>query len=316
VKRGGHTGRAEDEGMKAYMFRAAFLLLVLTVSLPFAAGAQASEVKVIVNGVPITNYDIQHRAAFLKVQRRAGASAEQDMIDQTLRSVEMQRLKINISDQAVDEAYARFAKNNKLTPSQLDQVLARTGVGKDHFREFIRVQIGWGQAIAARARAESQDSQNLAWRMLEKGGKKPTATEYMLQQVIFVVPPKDRKAILARRKREAEALRARFQGCDKTRQFAKGLIDVTVRDLGRYLAPELPPDWAQPIKDTKPGSATIVRETERGVEFIGICSAREVSDDRAAQLSLQNTGNQEDKAKAMSDKYMAELKKKARIIER
>jgi peptidyl-prolyl cis-trans isomerase SurA len=152
--------------------------------------------------------------------------------------------------------------------------------------------------------------------MLDKNGKKPTATEYLLQQVIFVIPPKDRGAILGKRKREAEAMRARFNGCDTTRQFAKGLIDVTVRDLGRVLEPELPPDWAEPIKQTKAGAATKVRETPRGVEFIGICSEREVSDDRVARMMFQAQGNQDEKTEELSKKYMAELKEKARIVER
>ena len=46
-------------------------------------------------------------------------------------------------------------------------------------------------------------------------------------------------------------MRARFAGCQSTREFAKGLIDVTVRDLGRKLAPELPPDWAEQIKNSR-----------------------------------------------------------------
>ena len=51
--------------------------------------------------------------------------------------------------------------------------------------------------------------QDAVQRMLQQGGEKPTATEYMLQQVIFVVPASERKASLAKRKREAEAMRAR-----------------------------------------------------------------------------------------------------------
>ena len=34
--------------------------------------AAASEIKYIVNNVPITSYDIQRRAAFMKLQRRKG----------------------------------------------------------------------------------------------------------------------------------------------------------------------------------------------------------------------------------------------------
>jgi peptidyl-prolyl cis-trans isomerase SurA len=112
-------------------------------------------------------------------------------------------------------------------------------------------------------------------------------------------------------------MRARFNGCNNTREFAKGLLDVTVKDLGRKLAPELPPDWAEQIKNTKVGSATGVRETSMGIEFIGICSSREVSDDRVAKLTFQTEGAEGDKSgEELSKKYTAELREKAQIVKR
>jgi peptidyl-prolyl cis-trans isomerase SurA len=59
-----------------------------------------------------------------------------------------------------------------------------------------------------------------------------------------------------------------------------------------------------------------VRETERGVEFIGICSAREVSDDRAAQMVMQSQEGGDEDSRELSDKLTAELRSKARIVER
>jgi peptidyl-prolyl cis-trans isomerase SurA len=53
------------------------------------------------------------------------------------------------------------------------------------------------------------------------------------------------------------------------------------------------------------------------VEFIGICSTREVSDDRVAQLVFQNEGGDGDKkGDELSKKYVEELRAKARIVER
>ncbi len=311
--------------MRKHLFSAALALLVAAAPVSLGAltapPAFASTIKYIVNNVPITTGDIQHRAAFLKLQRRKGDAA-QEMIDQTLRLAEAARLGIRISDSQVDEAYARFASGNKMQLKQLDGIMAQSGVTKEHFKEFIRAQMAWNQAVGARYRAEQGGSgvseQDAVRRMLERGGNKPTATEYMLQQVIFVVPAAERGALMGKRKREAEAMRARFSGCNTTREFAKGLLDVTVRDLGRVLAPQLPSEWADQIKKTKVGAATGVRETERGVEFIGVCSAREVSDDKVAQMMFQNEGDggKGDKGDALAAKYLEELKKKARIVQR
>lgn len=281
--------------------------------------AVASEIVVIVNRTAITSYDIQRRAAFMKLQRRKGnlsEAAEQEMIDQTLRLGEAQRLGIKITDDKVDAAYDNFAKSNKMTIKQLDGIMSQSGVTKAHFKEFIRAQMAWNQALGARNRRDagaSMSEQDVVRRMLQKGGSKPTATEYMLQQVIFVVPANE-KGKMAQRKREAEAMRARFNGCNNTREFAKGLIDVTVRDLGRKLAPELPTDWAEQIKNTKVGGATGVRETAMGVEFIGICSSREVSDDRVAKLTFQTEDAGDKSGEELSKKYTAELREKAKIV--
>jgi len=308
--------------MKKYLFSASFALLVAatTVSVTvMTPPAFASTIKYVVNDVPVTTGDIEHRAAFLRLQRKKGDAA-QEMIDQTLRTAEAKRLGIRISDAQVDAAYQRFASNNKMPLAQLDAVMEKSGVTRGHFKEFIRAQMAWSQALSARYRSGDGggglSEQDVVKRMLEKGGAKPSAMEYMLQQVIFVVPAAERKATLGKRKREAEAMRARFNGCNTTREFAKGLIDVTVRDLGRVLAPQFPPEWADQIKATKVGGATAARETDRGIEFIGICSSREVSDDKVAQMVFQSEGSNDKAAEELSQKYMDELKAKARIVKR
>lgn len=286
--------------------------------------AQASEIKYVVNGRAVTSYDIQRRLAFLKLQRKKGnlaSMAATEMVNQELQAQELERLRIRIPDDQVAASYKRFAEGNKMTTKQLDQIMAQSGVTSAHFKEYIRAQMGWGQALSARARSGAgggrMTEQEMVRKMLERGGSKPSATEYMLQQVIFVVPAKERGAKLAKRRHEAEAMRARFNGCDSTRQFAKGLIDVTVRDLGRVLEPSLPPDWADSIKATKVGGATKVRDTDRGVEFIGICRAKEVSDDRVATMLFQQEGQpKNDDAEGLSKTYTDELRTRAKIVQR
>lgn len=296
------------------------LLALLAGTLTVVPAVEASEIRYVVNGLPVTSYDIERRAAFVRLQRKPGNAkqlATQEMIDQALRLGEIKRLGINVPDKAVEDAFANFARSNNMTTNQLEQVLGQAGVTSRHFKDFIRSQIGWNQALSARFRALGQvKDTDVVQRMLQQGGQKPKATEYQLQQVIFVVPAAERRAKLAARKREAESMRNRFNSCETTREFAKGLIDVTVRDLGRVLEPELPPDWESLIKSINPGQATRVRETERGVEFIGICSAREVSDDRVAQMVFQSEKATDKAAEEFNKEYMEELKRNARIIER
>ncbi|WP_343313970.1 peptidylprolyl isomerase [Brucella sp. BE17] len=312
----------------ASLFSASVCLTALgAVALPNPAHATGeAEVKVIVSGNAITNGDIRKRAAFLKLQRKGGninQLARQELTDEMLKRIEMKSRNINVPDQEVDQAYAGFATRNKMSVAQLNQVMNQAGITPDHFKKYIMVQMGWGRLVGARFRSSGMVSeQEAVQRMLKDGGKKPVATEYQLQQVIFVVPNSKRSpALLAKRKQEANALRSRFQNCGTTRQQAKGILDVTVRDLGRIIEQQLPPEWSKAVKAAGSGRATPPQDTEKGVEFLAVCSTRQVSDDRVAQLvfSMEGTGSgdsQEKKAEALSAKYLAELREKAKIVNR
>ncbi|MEM1377544.1 MAG: SurA N-terminal domain-containing protein [Pseudomonadota bacterium] len=285
-----------------------------------AGVAQASEVRVIVNNEVVTSYDISRRAAFLRLQRRSGnvnAEATDQLTEEALKRDAIRRAGIRIPDSMVDNAFARFASNNNLTPSRLSQVLSQSGVTTKHFKEFIRVQIGWGQTIRARERARGSDlmsEQDAVARMLEQGGAKPTSTEYLLQQVIFVVPENARNTMRAR-VTEANNMRGRIQGCDGTLAMAQGLRDVAVRDLGRRLELELPDDWKEFITGLQTGQTTRVRETNRGAEFIVVCRAKTVNDDRVAQLEFSTQAIADEGGDAGAS-FLQELRENARIERR
>ena len=65
-----------------------------------------------------------------------------------------------------------------------------------------------------------------------EGGDVKT-TEYVLQQIIFVVPQGSSGGLETQRRREAEAFRSRFPGCDRSVAMAKQLKGVVVKNLGR-----------------------------------------------------------------------------------
>ncbi|RLQ87640.1 SurA N-terminal domain-containing protein [Notoacmeibacter ruber] len=305
------------------MFR--YQRLAAAIALSFAAGllspialqpATASEIKIVVNKVPITSYDIAKRTAFLRLQRKSGnlgQQAQDELIEDALKRSAFQSAGISVPDAEVDAYFARFAKSNKLTPAQLTQVLGQAGVTARHYKDFIETQMGWGKYVRARLRAENKEENDITKQILARGGDKPTATEYILQQVIFVVPAAERSSRLAARTKEAQAMRQRFQSCDNSREFAKGLLDVTVRDLGRSLEPELPSEWAPMVKGLSEGQTTQVRQTEKGAEFLAVCRTRSVSDDRAAEMVWSAEENGNGSGKEAQEKFLSDLREKAEI---
>lgn len=307
--------------VRSIMMGVALAAAVTIVAPAGTVQAAGSTVVAVVNNSPVTSGDIERRAAFLRLQRAKGnlrAMAREQMIDDTLKRAEILRLKASVSQAEVDASYARFASTNKMTLQQLGQILDRAGVGSDHFKQYIALQMSWPRVVNARYGNGGTNAKSLVERMQENGGKKPVTTEYFLKQVIFVVPEKRRNAILGKRKSEAEASRSKFPGCDQAKIFAATMHDVSIRDLGRVLAPQLPEDW-KPLIEKSNGQTTGTRVTERGVEYLAICKKREVNDDVAAEMvfraeDLANSkGNEGDEN---SKKYIAELRKKATITER
>ena len=102
-----------------------FLGLALLVAAPFSLPAHAA-IKVIVNDVPITDYDISQRSRLITLtQRKSGAAAkrqaEQELIDDQIKLGEAERVGVEVSQSEVDSAYSNIARNVKMSPAQLNK---------------------------------------------------------------------------------------------------------------------------------------------------------------------------------------------------
>ncbi len=304
--------------------RLAIAMTALAASLvidPIVAAAQSSGVAAVVNRTPITTADVARRAAFLRLQRQKADSntAREQLIDEMLKRQEIARVKMSVSTDDVDASFARFAASNKMTPAQMGKVLDQAGVTSEHFKAFIAVQMSWPRLLNARygGGGSRMSSQELVTRMKESK-EKPVTTEYFLKQIIFVVPAAKRNAILNKRKAQAEASRSKFPGCDQAKDFAATMMDVSVRDLGRVMSPNLPDDWKPLVENAKNGT-TAAKITERGVEFLAICDQRQVSDDVAAEavFRAEDLGKTESSGENPNNKkYLDELREKAQIDRR
>lgn len=276
---------------------------------------------VTVNGNPITNYDIQRRVAFLRLQQKQGnlaVQAKNELINETIKNIEIKRRNIEVSNEEVDKAFENFAMQNNMAIDQLNQILIQNDITVQHFKDYIRGQIGWGRLVHARYQAETGmiSEQEAVRRILKNGGVKPSTNEYTLQRIIFVIPAHRRSEIFERRQREANNFRAHFRGCANSQNQARGILDVTIRHLGKFLEPQLPTAWEQAILATPAGKMTQFQETSDGIEALAVCKIKRVSNDYVARLifSIQdNKKKSPQELEKLSDKYLEELRRMARI---
>ncbi|WP_455479785.1 SurA N-terminal domain-containing protein [Bartonella sp. B23] len=304
-----------------------FCIAPLSVSNPMVSGSlippvfAQTAVVVTVNGSPITNYDIQRRAAFLKLQQKQGnlvAKAKSELVSETLKNIEIKHRNIEVSNSEVDSAFENFATQNNMTVDQLNQILIQNDITVQHFKDYIRGQIGWGRLVNARYQAETGmiSEQEAVRRILKNGGIKPSTNEYTLQRIVFVIPAHRHSEIFERRQREAANFRKHFRGCDNAQNQARGILDVTIRHLGKFLEPQLPSAWEQAILATPAGKMTQFQETSDGIEAIAVCKIKRVSDDYVARLifSIQDSKKKSpQELEKLSEKYLEELRRVARI---
>lgn len=289
---------------------------------PATVTQKGTYIRALVNGDPITSYDVQRRRKFRQV-RRVSASQEaalEELVEQKLKLQEAANRGTLATDEQVEQAFATFAKNNRSSTKKVASDLNSLGVGADHFKEFIRGQISWSRTVSGKLRAETtqKSASSAIFELRKSGGQKPEVNEYQLQQIIFVIPEAKRKSLMKARKNQAQNFQQNFAGCEHSFDFAKTLTDVSVKNLGRMMEPELPPLWKDDIVATAVGQATSPKDTEKGVEVIAVCGSRVMTDDRAAQLSSQadTFDNLEQAGNKESDEYLAEVRKTATIIYR
>ncbi|HEX2257143.1 MAG TPA: SurA N-terminal domain-containing protein [Afifellaceae bacterium] len=286
---------------------------------PVGPAAAQSAIKVLVNDHPITTYDVSNRARFLQLTSsgRAGEKqAMEELIDERLKIEEAQRLNIRVSDADVDSALAEIARRAQLAPAELDQALRREGVNPDTLKNRIRAELAWAEVVRARFRATVKvTDQDIAEAMAGREGvqEAPALQQYDVQPIIFVVPERASDAYRAQRRREADAFRSRFVGCEGALEQAKGLKDVVVRPTVRREESQIDRATAETLAGTEVGGTTPVQQVDEGYQLLGLCAKRALEGQTKASEELRMELLNE-RGQLMARRYIRDLRSDA-IIE-
>jgi peptidyl-prolyl cis-trans isomerase SurA len=276
-------------------------------------------IPIVVNDRPITSFDIAQR---MRLMRISGAKADEkdareDLIDEVLELEEGARVGLVVPEEQVEAAYASIAQNLKLSAADLTKALGGEGIEPSTLKRRLAAQITWQQLVAARARSSSQIKESeVTTALLAKGDPTSLKTkEYTLQQIVFVVPSGSAAASYDQRRREAEAFRQRFQGCENSLAQAKDLNGVVVKELGRRDATELRGADGDAIKNASAGSTLRPSQIAQGIEIIAVCAVKEIQSAAAARVDIQNQLFQK-QSEGIAATYLKELRARATIVYR
>ncbi|HVX92092.1 MAG TPA: SurA N-terminal domain-containing protein [Xanthobacteraceae bacterium] len=299
--------------------------LVLCAAAMVHAPAAAQQVVVIVNGDPITTYDVEQRSRFIQLVSHKTASRKEvidDLINERLKIQVGKRYKLEITDKDVDAAYGEMAKRMRLSPQQLTQALAHGGVDANTLKSRIRADIVWGQIVRGKFQSSFQFNEKDVLQAIETSkkdekGDKPDKSElvgheYTLRPILFILPRGAPESAIEARRREAEALRARFQNCETGIPFARALRDVAVREPIIRNSADLAPALRDILDKTDVGKTTSPENTPEGVQIFAVCAKRETKSDSPEQREVRDKLFAE-KFQEKSKRYLQELRKSAMI---
>lgn len=289
---------------------------------PVATGSTGGAISnktipILVNDVPITQFDISQRVRLMRLGREKGGTREaaDQLINETLQDLEGQRNSIRVPNGAVDNAFASIAQRMKMSPAQLTTALRSEGIEAESLKKRLRAQMLWQRLVQQRTQMKAAiSSQTVTAALMEKGDPtQMTLTEYMLQLIVFVVPEGSSPNLYSQRRREAEAFRQRYGGCEGALEQAKALRGVVVKDLGRRDSGQLGGPQGEAIANTPVGRAGPPTQTEDGVELIAVCSKKDVQTTSVARAEVENELYLQ-QAENLGADYLKELRDRA-IIE-
>ena len=218
---------------------------------------------------------------------------------------EAKRLGITVTDDQVDQSFLNVSRNLKVSVDKLELILNSAGVGPDTLKDRIRATLAWNQistnVITPRVSFSEAD-------LAKQAETKLTAAnsfDYILKQVIFIGK--------AARTGDANRYRSQFKGCDSAVKLSESFTDVAVTDLGRRHATQLTLPIATELGSLPVGGITKPKPDPRGTMMLAICQKEEAKDLTFITNQLRQTAGN-DKLQQEVDKYLADLKAKAKIV--
>jgi peptidyl-prolyl cis-trans isomerase SurA len=298
-----------------------FAVAALLLAAATASPAVAQNVVVIVNGDPITAIDIEQRTKFVQLSTQKTPTRQDvlnELIDEKLKVKEAKRWGIDVPDTEVDSSYASMAGRMRLTAVQLTENLAKSGVAPTTLKTRIRADLAWQALVRGRYRERLQLSDKDVVSALEIS--KPdesdtTSYDYIMRPILLLVPPGSAEAVFESRRKEAEALRARFKTCEEGLGLARGVRDVAIRDRVIRSSGDLTPELRKVLDGVPLGQLTAPEVTRLGVEMFALCAKQESKSDTPGKRKARDSVYAE-RFEQTSKRYLSELRRGAMIERR
>lgn len=297
--------------------RLARLVLFCTVATLFGnAACVAQSVAVMVNGEPITNFDIEQRMRLTQLSSGkppARKDVIEELITEKVKIREGKKFGVDPSASDIDGSFANMSSRMRTTPEQLTATLEAKGIRTDTLKSRMRADMVWTSLV----RGRYKDSLLVGEKDVQAalGGEKETieSFEYQMRPIVLIVPRGTADpGLMESRRKEAESYRAKVQSCADAIQLFKAMPNAAIRDTVVKTSADVPPVLREVLDKTPIGHLTAPEMTRQGVEMVALCARKPTTADTPKKREIREKMYAE-KFEAKSKAYLRDVRKAAMI---
>jgi peptidyl-prolyl cis-trans isomerase SurA len=279
----------------------------------------AQTVAVMVNGEPITNYDIDQRSKLTTLTTHKPADRQQvinELIDEKVKIKEGKKFGVDPTASDIDQSYSAMSSRMRITPEQLTKSLESQGIRPDTLKARMKAEMVWTSLVRGRYKESLQVGEKDVAAAVQVSGaddkQAAEAFEYKMQPIVLIVPRGSAPAAIDARRKEAEALRGRVQTCDEANAFFKSMQNAAIREAVVKTSADIPAVLREVLDKTPIGHLTPPEVTKQGVEMVALCARNPTTIDTPKKKEIREKMYAE-KYEAKSQAYLQECRKAAMI---
>jgi peptidyl-prolyl cis-trans isomerase SurA len=278
----------------------------------------AQTVAVMVNGEPITNYDIDQRSKLNLLSTHKTPVRQQvidELIDEKVKIKEGKKYGVDPTASDVDQSFAALSSRMRTTPELLAKSLESQGIRPETLKARMKAEMVWTSLIRGRYKESLQVGEKDVAAAVQANGDEKLQTEafeYQMRPIVLIVPRGSAQAAIEARVKEAESLRTRIQTCDEANSFFKSMPNAAIRETVTKTSADIPAVLREGLDKTPIGHLTAPEVTKQGVEMVALCGRKATTVDTPKKKEIREKMFAE-KYEAKSKSYLQEVRKAAMI---
>ena len=282
------------------------------------APLHAQTVAVMVNGEPITNFDIEQRSKLITLSTHKPSDRKQvidELIDEKVKIREGKKFGIEPSASDIDQTYAAMSARMRISADQLTKSLESQGIRPETLKSRMKADMVWTNLVRGRFKESLQISEKDVDKAVQVTGEEKPDTqsfEYKMQPIVLIVPRGSDAATVETRRKEAEALRGRIQTCDEANTFFKSMQNAAIQGSITKTSADIPVSLRELLDGTPIGHLTPPEVTKQGVEMVALCARNPTTVDTPKKKEVREKMFAE-KYDAKSKAYLREVRGSAMI---